>query len=89
MEQSIFLAREVLNGDAEALRRLLADETRSDRAATDLLIALDRARRDREISYCVLWPCAGEESAGGWRIHFAYAAPQATNPEVEPEMAGA
>ena len=76
MDQSLYLAREVLDGDAESLRRVLVDHTRCERTATDLLVKLDRARRDREVSYCVLWPRPADVSDpdASWRIHFGYEA---------------
>lgn len=87
MERSLFLGREVLDGDAEGLRRILADHTGSDHAATDLLITLDRARRDAEVRYCWVWRRAADEGTG-WRVHFAYeSAPTTAELEQEACMA--
>ncbi|HEX2203671.1 MAG TPA: hypothetical protein VHG91_10250 [Longimicrobium sp.] len=79
MQQSLFLGREVLDGDAEGLRRILAGHTGCERTATELLITLDRARRDAEVRYCWVWRRAADEGPG-WRVHFTYE-PAALAPE--------
>ena len=75
MEQSLFLGREVLDGNAEELRRILLDHTESERAATDLLVALFRAREGGSLSWCMLFSRAdeGDEDRGHpWKVHFGY-----------------
>lgn len=74
METTIFLGREILSGDVEALRRILRAHTQCDRSATELLLSVERERRERAVSHCVL-QTTGEPSPTGqsWAVRFAYA----------------
>lgn len=94
MHDSLYLAREILDGDPERLRRLLADHTGSERAATALVIEMDRARRDREVSHCVLYPrpaVIGDGHGDGrvWKVRFGYDDEWAGLGADEEETAGA
>lgn len=72
MTRTLFLGREVLEGSPEELRSILRAHTASERAATELLLSLDRARRSGAVSYCYLYPRASEDSCDGWKVRFGY-----------------
>lgn len=77
MDQALYLVRDVLDGDPERLRRILADHTRSDGAAARLLLRLERARTAGALSHCLVYPGVdpedeGEPGALGWKVRPAY-----------------
>jgi hypothetical protein len=72
MNRTLFLGREVLDGSPDELRSILRTHTESERAATELLLSLDRARRAGGVSYCFLYPHTAEDSCDGWKVRFGY-----------------
>lgn len=72
METTIFLGREVLEGDCESLRRVLLAHTGCEKTATELLLTLDRSRRDGQVGYCVLRATDGHPDTGSrsWSFRF-------------------
>ena len=71
MDQSLYLAGHLVHGDPERLRAILADHTQSPAAAAELLLGLDRARRDGPVSHCLVY--RGHDPAGdAWKVRVSY-----------------
>jgi hypothetical protein len=71
----LHIGSEVLYGDVETLRLLLADHTGSDRSAAALLGELAVALRDGPVQHVVVLPAKlDDEEEEKWRLRITHAA---------------